>query len=173
MIPGPNRGPVIVEDQPATDMITTLAVDSSFESVTLLAFAADGRSITVPLAGVAPTQAVPGPFNPARHPSGHNISDDPDVAGDNIRAGDLIMLTKGAASALVQVSSVVGQVINFAANDSLNLNQNQAMPPTEQRRNFASPRRGTTFRGRRRLARPARRCRRAVTSSRRWHPKSG
>ena len=107
-------------------MITTLAVDSSFESVTLLAFAADGRSITVPLAGVAPTQAVPGPFNPPRHPSGHNISDDPDVAGDNIRPGDLIMLTKGAASTLVQVSSVAGQVINFAANDSLNLNQNQA-----------------------------------------------
>ena len=36
------------------------------------------------------------------------------------------MLTKGAASALVQVSSVAGQVINFAAGDSLNLNQNQA-----------------------------------------------
>ena len=126
VVPGPGRGPVMIADQPASDMITTLAVDSSFESVTLLAFAPDGRSITVPLAGTAPTVAVPGPFNPARHPSGHNISDDPDVGGDNIRAGDLIMLTKGSASALVQVSSVVGQVINFAAGDSLNLNQNQA-----------------------------------------------
>ena len=38
----------------ATDMITTLAVDSSFESVTLRAFAADGRSITVPLPGWRP-----------------------------------------------------------------------------------------------------------------------
>lgn len=133
VVPGPNRGPVIVDDgdpgtNDASDMITTLAVDSSFESVTLLAFAANGRSITVPLQGVAPTVAVPGPFNPPRHPSGHNISDDPDVGGDNIRAGDLIMLTKGAASTLVQVSSVVGQVINFADNDSLNLNQNVPNP---------------------------------------------
>jgi len=123
VIPGPGRGPVIVEDQPATDMITTLAADSSFESVTLRAFAADGRSITVPMPGVT----VVGAANPM-HPSGHIISDDPDVGGDNIRPGDLIMLTKGSASALVQVSSVTGpgvipQVINFAANDSLNLNQ--------------------------------------------------
>ena len=126
VVPGPGRGPVLADGEPASDMITTLAADSSFESVSLLAFSADGRTITVPLAGTAPTVAVPGPFNPARHPSGHNISDDPDVAGDNIRPGDLIMLTKGATSALVQVSSVVGQVITFAANDSLNLNQNQA-----------------------------------------------
>ncbi len=128
VVPGPGRGPVIVEDQPATDMITTLAADSSFESVTLRAFAADGRSITVPMPGVT----VAGAAQPL-HPSGHVISDDPDVAGDNIRPGDLIMLTKGAASALVQVSSVtaagvIPQVITFAANDSLNLNQNAANP---------------------------------------------
>ena len=117
-----------MEDQPATDMLTTLAADSSFESVTLRAFAADGRSITVPMPGVT----VVGAAQPL-HPSGHVISDDPDVAGDNIRPGDLIMLTKGAASALVQVSSVtaagvIPQVITFAANDSLNLNQNAANP---------------------------------------------
>jgi prepilin-type N-terminal cleavage/methylation domain-containing protein len=113
VIPGPERGPVVVDGQPPTDMITTLAADSAFDTVTLRAFAADGRSITVPLPGTTAPN----------HRSGHNISDNPDVGGDNIRAGDLIMLTKGAASALVQVSSVSGQVINFAANDSLRLNQ--------------------------------------------------
>jgi prepilin-type N-terminal cleavage/methylation domain-containing protein len=123
VIPGPGRGPVLVENEPASDMITTLAADSSFETVPLRAFANDGRSITVPRPGVT----VVGAADPM-HPSGHIISDDPDVAGDNIRAGDLIMLTKGSSSALVQVSSVTGpgvfpQVINFAANDSLNLNQ--------------------------------------------------
>jgi prepilin-type N-terminal cleavage/methylation domain-containing protein len=123
VIPGPGRGPVIVEDEPASDMITTLAADSSFESVPLRAFANDGRSITVPMPGVT----VVGAANPL-HPSGHIISDNPDVGGDNIRPGDLIMLTKGSASALVQVSTVtaagiIPQVINFAANDSLNLNQ--------------------------------------------------
>jgi hypothetical protein len=113
VIPGPFRGPVVVADQPATDMITTLAADSSFDSVPLRAFAAGGTSITV---------ALPGAVAP-NHPSGHNISDDPDVDGDNIRAGDLIMLTKNSASTLVQVSSVNGQQVFFAANDSLLLNQ--------------------------------------------------
>ena len=42
---------------------------------------------------------------------------------DNIRPGDLIMLVKGSNSALVQVSTVAGQQINFANNDSLKLNQ--------------------------------------------------
>ena len=113
VVPGPERGPVVVDGQAATDMITTLAADSSFDTVTLRTFASDGRSVSV---------ALPGATAP-NHPSGHNISDNPDVGGDNIRAGDLIMLTKGAASALVQVSSVSGQTINFAASDSLRLNQ--------------------------------------------------
>ena len=45
VIPGPNRGPVI-NGRP-TDMITTLAVDSSFDGVRLTAFAANGQSMTV------------------------------------------------------------------------------------------------------------------------------
>ena len=72
VVPGPGRGPVMVDGEPATDMITTLAADSAFESVTLRTFAADGRSITVPLPGVT----VVGAANPL-HPSGHNISDGP------------------------------------------------------------------------------------------------
>ena len=153
-------------------MITTLAADSSFETVTLRAFANDGRSITVPRPGVT----VVGAADP-RHPSGHIISDDPDVAGDNIRAGDLIMLTKGSSSALVQVSSVTGpgvfpQVINFAADDSLNLNQ---APPVAdgtagELRNTAPM---TSWPGRQRSGRPARRRRRHAISSRRWPPRSG
>ena len=73
-------------------MITTVAVDSAFDAVTLRAFAADGRSITVALpAGVTVGRRVANPL----HPSGRMISDDPDVGSDNIRPGDLIMLTKG------------------------------------------------------------------------------
>jgi prepilin-type N-terminal cleavage/methylation domain-containing protein len=114
VIPGPNRGPVLIDGQPASDMITTLAADSSFDTVPLRAFAAGGTSITVanPPGAAAPT-----------HPSGHLISDNPDVGRDNIRPGDLIMLTKNSTSALVQVSRVVGQQIFFDANDSLKLNQ--------------------------------------------------
>ena len=111
VIPGPERGPVVVDGQPATDMITTLAADSSFDTVPLRSFAADGRSIVV--ANFGATAPL--------HPSGHDITGGD--TSDNIRPGDLIMLTKGAASALVQVSSVSGQTINFAANDSLRLNQ--------------------------------------------------
>ena len=105
VVPGPGRGPGHRRRiGRRRDMITMLAADSSFEAVTLRAFAADGRSITVPLTMRGPPVA-PARANPL-HPSGHIISDDPDVGGDNIRPGDLIMLTKGAASALVQVSSV-------------------------------------------------------------------
>ncbi len=71
VVPGPNRGPVIVDDgdpdtDDATDMITTLAVDSSFESVTLRAFAADGRSITVPLDQASRWSARAQPAAPER-----------------------------------------------------------------------------------------------------------
>ncbi len=122
VIPGPNRGPVLFEDQPATDMITTLAADSSFDTVPLRAFAADGRSITVANPSVAPCAGGPLPAAP-RHPSGHLISDNPDCGRDNLRPGDLIMLTKNSASALVQVSRVNGQQVFFDADDSLKLNQ--------------------------------------------------
>jgi prepilin-type N-terminal cleavage/methylation domain-containing protein len=118
VVPGPERGPVVVDGQAATDMITTLAADSAFDTVPLRAFASDGRSITV----APPCPAPPTTCAAPNHPSGHNISDTADRS-DNIRPGDLIMLTKGAASTLVQVSSVSGQVINFAAGDSLKLNQ--------------------------------------------------
>jgi prepilin-type N-terminal cleavage/methylation domain-containing protein len=49
VVPGPERGPVVVDGQPPSDMITTLAADSSFESVRLRVFSAVGRRITVPL----------------------------------------------------------------------------------------------------------------------------
>jgi prepilin-type N-terminal cleavage/methylation domain-containing protein len=118
VIPGPERGPVVVDGQPPTDMITTLAADSSFDTVALRAFASDGRSILV----APPCPPLPSTCSAPNHRTGHNISDTADTS-DNIRAGDLIMLTKGASSALVQVSSVSGQTINFAASDSLRLNQ--------------------------------------------------
>jgi prepilin-type N-terminal cleavage/methylation domain-containing protein len=124
VIPGPGRGPVVNGTQ--TDMITFLAVDSSFETVDLVAFATDGRSITVAL----PCPAT-GPCNtPTTGTAGHRISDNPDVDSDNIRPGDLIMLTKNSNSALMEVSAVSGQVISFAANDALRLNQTAAADGT-------------------------------------------
>jgi type II secretory pathway pseudopilin PulG len=124
VVPGPGRGPEVVEGRP-TDMVTMLMADSAFESIPLRAFASDGRSITV--------------ATTAQHPAGRDsLNDTPDVQGDNIRAGDLIMLTKGASSALVQVSSVAGQVINFALSDSLRLNQSAAADGTSgELRNMA------------------------------------
>ncbi len=98
VIPGPNRGPVI-NGRP-TDMITTLAVDSSFDGVRLTALAANGQSMTV-------VNTV-------------NINDG---GPDDINAGDLIMLNKSSASTLVQVTRVVGQQVFFDPADSLNLNQ--------------------------------------------------
>jgi prepilin-type N-terminal cleavage/methylation domain-containing protein len=98
IIPGPGLGPVI-NGQP-TDIITTLQADSAFDQVRLTAIATNGSSISV---------------DPAVNLNDGNA--------DDIRPGDLIMLTKGSFSALAQVTRVVGQQVFFEAGDSLNLNQ--------------------------------------------------
>jgi prepilin-type N-terminal cleavage/methylation domain-containing protein len=107
VVPGPARGPRLSEDSPPTDMITMVEADSAFDQVRLTAFAADGSSVNV---------------NPAV-----NITDG---GADDVRAGDLIMLTKGSSSSLVQVTNVAGQRLSFAVGDSLNLNQTGAAAGT-------------------------------------------
>ena len=102
---GPNLGPRV--NGICTDVVTTLAVDSAFQQEGVAAITANGRSIT--------------------------IDNDVDIDGagadldgiaNNIRPGDLIMLTKGTRSTLLQVSSIDdGNVLNFDPGDSLNLNQ--------------------------------------------------
>jgi prepilin-type N-terminal cleavage/methylation domain-containing protein len=104
VMPGPGRGPVI--NGVATDMITTIATDSSFESRCLVALT--NTSMTVAQA-VGQTTSC-----------GAQISDGGD---DDVKPGDLLMLWKGSFSALVQVTEVTGQAIHFD-NDSMNLNQN-------------------------------------------------
>ena len=61
-----------------------------------------------------------GPSLTSQH--GANITNG---GADDLRPGDLIMLTRGAASALVMVTSVAGQVVTFGtgAHDTMNLNQ--------------------------------------------------
>ena len=124
VVPGPGRGPTL-NGQP-TDMITLIQADSSFDTVDLVAFAADGRSVTVAL----PCPASGSCNTATTGPGGRRISDSPDVDSDNVRAGDLIMLSKGSLSALVEVSGVTGQVISFGANDALRLNQTSAADGT-------------------------------------------
>lgn len=101
---GPGLGPRV--NGVCTDVITTLAADNMFGPVPVAAISANGSSLTI-----------------------HNsvsISDNPDVEGDNLRPGDLLMLTKGAGSVLMQVTAVAGQEVTFgttAAADPLRLNQ--------------------------------------------------
>ena len=84
-------------------MITIVAADSAFERVRLTAFALNGRTATI---------------NPAV-----NITNG---GADDVEPGDLLMLSKGRDSLLVQVTAVNNQVLTFAAGDSLNLNQSSA-----------------------------------------------
>ena len=112
--PGPGRGPVI--NGQATDMVTTLAADSSFENRQLTALT--DTSMTVALTRATPLPAIP---------KGANITDGGE---DDLDPGDLIMLTRGSLTCLVQVTNVSGQVVTFAAGDSLNLNQTSAADGT-------------------------------------------
>lgn len=102
---GPQLGPD-VSGEP-TDIITTLAADSSFEGVALTALTATSMT-------VVPTVA---------------ISDTPDVARDNIQVGDLIMLTKQSMSTLKYVTRVVNNTVDFATGDPMDLNQTGATVP--------------------------------------------
>lgn len=130
VLPGPGLGPVV--NGIATDMIVTIAGDSSFDSILLGcttptavcndALTAAGTSMRV---WNGPTPA--GVSLTSQH--GANITNG---GADDLHAGDLIMLTRGTSSALVQVTSVVGQVVNFAAADSLNLNQQAAADGTSR-----------------------------------------
>ncbi len=100
---GAGLGPAI--GGTCTDVITVLAADSLFGPVPLAAIAADGRSAVI-------------------HDS-VDISDTPDAGNDNLRRGDLLMITKGAMSVLMQITAVAGQVVTFGtgAVDPLGLNQ--------------------------------------------------
>lgn len=90
-----------------SDVITVLAADGTFDSVPLRAIAANGSSIIVALPAVA---------------GGIDIDDG---GGDDIRVGDLIMLSRNGISTLMYVSAVNGpaQTISFNAGDPFRLNQ--------------------------------------------------
>ena len=115
VVPGPGRGPLLSENGQPTDMITMVEADSAFDQVALTAYGANGASITVALPDLVP------PIDNAKSPRGVNITDG---GADDIDAGDLIMLTKGSNSVLVQVTrQPTSQQIFFDTNDSLGLNQ--------------------------------------------------
>lgn len=96
---GAGLGPVILGQ--ATDMITLLSADNVLNQVEVVELTATSLRLS------------PDVVN----------DDQPDVAGDNVRVGDLIMLTKGSLSALKFVTSVDGDELLFENGDPLNLNQ--------------------------------------------------
>jgi prepilin-type N-terminal cleavage/methylation domain-containing protein len=109
---GPDLGPPI--NGVCTDVITTLAFDGAFDGVFVSSIASNGRSLTV----------YPyGPDKIVGNGDDVNISDAPDVSGDNIRVGDMLAVVKGSASALVAVTAVAGNTITFNTGDTFGINQ--------------------------------------------------
>jgi prepilin-type N-terminal cleavage/methylation domain-containing protein len=105
VIPGAGIGPII--NYTNTDALTMLFEDHRLDLRPSIApfiqsIATDGSSITI-------SNSVP--------------IGDPSIG---IKAGDLIMLSSGASNAIQEVTSVVGQVIYFAATDVSKLNQRTA-----------------------------------------------
>jgi type II secretory pathway pseudopilin PulG len=128
---GPGLGPPI--NNVCTDVITTIAFDGAFDGVFVSSIAANGRSLTV----------YPyGPDKVVGNADDVNISDAPDVNGDNVRVGDLLAVVKGSASALVAVTAVAGNTITFNTGDLFGINQfdtTLAMLGTVNRVKAASP----------------------------------
>jgi len=117
VVPGPGLGPAVNPGPNVpTDIITTLQADSAFEGMDITALnAAAGGSGSMVVSNVPPPAGQTG--------GGTNISNN---GPDDIRPGDLIMLTKASVSALVHVTRVTGQTVFFDTNDSLRLNQGTA-----------------------------------------------
>lgn len=107
VMPGPGLGPVV--NGTVTDMITAIAADSAFETRPLTALTNNTMTVALPSAQVI------------------NGVDIDDGGGDDLLPGDLIMLTKIGTSTLVHVTAVAGQLVTFAAGDSLNLNRDFAI----------------------------------------------
>ena len=117
IIPGPGLGPQLSETGQATDMMWIVAADSAFERVPLVKFSPNGRFIEI-------------------HPS-VNITDG---GPDDLHPGDLIMLTKGSASILLQVTQISGQELKFENGDSMNINQSASYNGTmHSMKDYAPP----------------------------------
>lgn len=115
--PGPAIGPIIASTDgttaPQSDIITMMYADNTL--------ALNQSPITRPAA--APLPACTG----AIAADGSSVSFDPVCvilggAGIPIAAGDLILFSNANGNALQCVTSVAGQILNFAANDAFNLN---------------------------------------------------
>jgi hypothetical protein len=98
LTPGGSLGPTVLGLP--TDIATILYADPNLalNQFPLAAIAADGSTMTVNAA-----TSLAGP--------------------DGIKAGDLILFTNAFGSALQSVSAVAGQVVTFAAGDTLGFNQ--------------------------------------------------
>lgn len=104
--PGPNLGPTV--NGQATDIITFLGADGTFEDVAVT------PSTNVSPATITVNAAV-------------NITN-----GDrnDVRVGDLLMVTRGSINSLMYVTAVNGQVVTFGTGDPFNLNQFSTDPAT-------------------------------------------
>jgi prepilin-type N-terminal cleavage/methylation domain-containing protein len=113
VIPRPGAGPTI--NGIPTDVVTVLMADNTFLNVALSAVTAT----TVDIA------------------AGPNIATGP----DRVSEGQLMMITKGSRTTLVQVTNVntAQRRLTFANNDSLNLNQSGAAQGNLTALNAAAP----------------------------------
>ncbi len=119
---GPGCGPTI--NDVATDMVTTIAVDSMLDSVPV--YSSDmlnGHWARVALPAQCASGTLPNctTFVAGTYTGGLDVSSG---SGDDVGVGDLMMFTKGSVSSLVYVTAVDGnQTFTFATGDPMNLNQ--------------------------------------------------
>lgn len=124
VIPGPGMGPVV--NGAATDMIITVMADSAFEHIRLGCLVPTANCTTGLAANGTSMQVWNGPTPTGVSLTSNHGANITNGGADDIHAGDLIMLTRDSFSALVQVTAVAGQIVTFAAADSMNLNQQGA-----------------------------------------------
>ncbi len=121
LLPGYQKGPTLLALQGPTDVVTVVYTDNNFYLDCYTATITNTTTVTFSLP--TPTPPATGSTNctsPTGNPGVQAVSD----SAVGLTAGDLVLFTFGAANVVAEVTAnAAGDVVTFAANDALNMNQ--------------------------------------------------
>lgn len=121
LLPGYQKGPTLPASPGPTDVVTVVYTDNNFYLDCYTATVTTATTVTFSLP--TPTPPATGSTNctsPTGNPGVQAVSD----SAVGLTAGDLVLFTFGAANVVAEVTAnAAGDVVTFAANDALNLNQ--------------------------------------------------
>ncbi len=115
LLPGYDDGPTLLAAQGPTDAVTTVYTDNNFYLDCYTAAITDKTHITFTLPGATSANCT----SPTGNAGAQSVND----SAVGLTAGDVVLFTFGAQNIVAEVTSISANVVAFATNDALNLNQ--------------------------------------------------